>query len=140
MSEIKRISISSSSGYGAVDDAYSEKLSLTPESMRYEYQPILESDYNPSQKWSYRTTSSKFEQLFRVAAENAEKIVNWDDDIIALDVGCISFTLTYADGEKIKREFWAPEDSEVFGDCFFIIRQMIPPCENLPVFLALDNE
>ena len=49
-----------------------------------------------------------------------------------------TFSVTYGDKSKLERDFFLPGDD--FKECFSIIRQMIPGCEDTPVgFLALDN-
>lgn len=42
MKEIVKITIKGCSGYGPVDMAYDDKLTLTPTSISYEYKPYLE--------------------------------------------------------------------------------------------------
>ena len=57
MADIIRISIKGESGYGPVDEAYSDKVTIDRGSIRYEYEPVIESDINAPRKWSYKTTS-----------------------------------------------------------------------------------
>ena len=46
MADIIRISIKGESGYGPVDEAYSDKVTIDRGSIRYEYEPVIESDIN----------------------------------------------------------------------------------------------
>ncbi len=41
------------SGYGPIDEAYTDKVIIDRESIRYQYKPMTES--NSVRKWSYRT-------------------------------------------------------------------------------------
>ena len=64
MRDIIRVTIKSESGYGCIDDAYSEKITITPSSVSYEYKPAIESEFHAFRKWSYKTNSSLFLELF----------------------------------------------------------------------------
>ena len=58
----KKIVIKSTSGFCPVDYAYNDKLTITANSIAYEYKPYLESDnsLNVHRKWSYKTTNTNF--------------------------------------------------------------------------------
>ena len=62
--EIIRVVIKGSSGYGPVEEAYNDKVTITRDSIRYEYTPYLASETNPVRKWSYKTTSPIFQKEF----------------------------------------------------------------------------
>ena len=53
MADIIRIIIKGGSGYGPVDEAYSDKVTIDRGSIRYEYEPVVESDIKVPRKWSY---------------------------------------------------------------------------------------
>ena len=55
----KKIVIKSTSGFCPVDYAYSDILTIMPNSIAYEYKPYLEDDnsLNAYKKWSYKTTN-----------------------------------------------------------------------------------
>ena len=46
MADIIRIIIKGGSGYGPVDEAYSDKVTIDLDSIRYEYEPVVESEIN----------------------------------------------------------------------------------------------
>lgn len=50
MAEITRIVIKGSSGYCCVDEAFNDKVTITEESISYEYVPYVESEINPKRK------------------------------------------------------------------------------------------
>ena len=52
----KKIVIKSTSGFCPVDYAYNDKLTITANSIAYEYKPYLESDnsLNVCRQWSYK--------------------------------------------------------------------------------------
>ena len=45
--DIIRVVIKGSSGYGPVDEAFNDKVTITRDSIRYEYTPYLASETNP---------------------------------------------------------------------------------------------
>ena len=53
--DIIKIMIKSASGYGPIDDAYEDKITLTDSSISYEYtpHPLSQSELNVYRKWSY---------------------------------------------------------------------------------------
>ena len=64
MTDIIRIVIKGSSGYCCYDEAYNDKVTITEDSISYEYIPVLESEVNQKRKWSYRTNSPLFKKTF----------------------------------------------------------------------------
>ena len=61
---ISRIVIKGASGYGSEDEAYNDKVTITPTSISYEYKPMYESELDPSRKWSYKTNSPIFRMMY----------------------------------------------------------------------------
>ena len=57
MNEIIKVVIKGASGFCCEDEAYHDRLVITPEGMNYEYIPLVESEINPKRKWKYITTS-----------------------------------------------------------------------------------
>lgn len=63
MIDIIKIVIKGASGYCRSDEAYNDKVTITPASIAYEYIPVKESGINPKRKWSYKTNSPKFHMI-----------------------------------------------------------------------------
>ena len=116
MADIIRITIKGESGYGPVDEAYSDKVTVDLDSIRYEYKPVLESEINVPRKWSYKTTSPIFRKLFNEAATAVESILRWDEEPFVTDLGVTTFSVTYADKTQATRNFILPGDD--FKECF----------------------
>lgn len=78
----KKIVIKSTSGFCPVDYAYSDKLTITPNSIAYEYKPYLENDnsLNVYRKWSYKTTNSIFSLAFAKIAVAVDEILKRDQE------------------------------------------------------------
>lgn len=138
MADIIKIVIKGSSGYCCADEAYNDKVTITPESISYEYIPVMESEINPKRKWSYKTNSPIFQ--------------TWYSDVVAMipgyfvgkithfctDIGGIEFNLTYSDKTKFKKICWVPGDD--FKELFAAIRVMVPEGECTPVVLMTSKD
>ena len=138
MAEIIRITIKGGPGYGSVDEAYSDKVTVDRDSIKYEYTPVLESVVNVPRKWSYKTTSPIFQKLFSEAAAAVEEILHWEEGPFVTDLGVTTFSVTYADKTKATRDFILPGDD--FKECFTIIKQMVPGCEYTPAVLLTSED
>ena len=130
MPAIERIAIKGTSGYCSYEDAYEDKLFITPTSIRYERKPEIESVFNAPRKWSYKTTSPEFGELFAELAKEVAAILAWEDVIFVTDIGSTTFVVTYADKSRESRDFILP--SEDFEACFSIVKRMLPTCEPIP--------
>lgn len=94
----KKIVIKSTSGFCPVDYAYSDKLTIMPNSIAYEYKPYLEDDnsLNAYKKWSYKTTNSIFSLAFEKIAVAVDEILSRDQETMYCDCGNIDFIVTYS--------------------------------------------
>ena len=138
MKDVIRITIKGSSGYGPYYEAYEDKVVISSDTIRYEFIPKVQTSNHTVSKWSYKTTSPKYDHLFRKTVTAVEEILNRDEYIFATDVGMTSFMIQYSDKTKQKREFFSPSDE--FKDCFAIIKQMIPGCEEIPAVLRTFDD
>lgn len=138
MSEISKIVIKGTSGFCCADETYEDKVTVTGESIAYEYRPLVETEINVSRQWAYKTTSPIFKKLFADLVKVMPAVVNYEEDMICSDVGEIEFILTYSDKSIFKRSFCLPGDE--FGDCFRIIKQMVPGCEYVPAVLLTRDD
>ena len=66
--EIKRITIKGSSGYCSYEYVYEDKLSITPDSISYEFVPALNSHIRKPRKWTYKTDNPEFRENFTASA------------------------------------------------------------------------
>ena len=136
----KKIVIKSTSGFCSVEYAYNDKLTITANSIAYEYKPYLESDnsLNVHRKWSYKTANSIFSLAFEKIAMAVDEILSRDQEAMYCDCGNIDFIVTYDDGNKVAREFGVPADE--FADCFKIIREIIPVTEDVPEAIRISED
>ena len=99
---IIKIVIKGCSGYGPVDMAYDDKLTLTQTSISYEYKPYMESETNPSRKWSHRTNSPLFKVGFERVVATMPSVLEPEEVWECTDVGPdhLSLHLVSPDGEE----------------------------------------
>ena len=133
MTEIVKITIKGCSGYCSYDDAYDDKLVLTPTSISYDYVPLQESELNYAQKWSYKTNNRFFRDTFEQVASMMPDILSADDTFLCTDVGMVDFTVTYTDKTKKHIRYWC--DGNHFSKCFSIIKKLVPNGEATPEVL-----
>ena len=69
-----------------MDEAYSDKVTIERDSIRYEYKPVVESEINPPRRWSYKTTSPIYQERFRVAATAVEATLSWEEEPFVTDL------------------------------------------------------
>ena len=135
--DIIRVVIKGSSGYGPVDEAFNDKVTITRASIRYEYTPYLASETNPVRKWSYKTTSPIFQKEFKELTTLLPEVMTYEDEFVT-DVGAITFTITYSDKSREVREFYLPGDD--FRDVFAVVKKMVPDCEYVPAVLLTSED
>ena len=138
MADIIRIMIKGSAGYGPIEEAYNDKVTISMDSIRYEYRPVIENDVNVNRKWSYKTTCPIFQKLYKDACAAVQEILGRDINSSDCDAGEVLFVVTYADKTKRERSFFLPGDD--FKECFLIIKQMVPGCEYVPAVLLTSED
>ena len=137
MTDITTISIGRTSGFGSVEDSFYEELTVTYDSISYEYKPGMETEFNKSEEWFYRTTRPAFQELFRQAAAAAVEGINRVEEKFVTDIGFTSISVTYADGTVLGRALYFPEDESELKECFNYIQQMVPGGESIPTLLTV---
>ena len=138
MPDIIKIVIKGASGYCCSDEAYNDKVTITSDSISYEYIPCLESELNPKRKWSYKADSPLFKVLYSRVVEIVPRYLEEDIERFCTDIGGIECIVTYSDKSKYKNIFWVPSDD--FKDLFRIIKQMIPSTEYTPAVLLTSDD
>lgn len=130
MKRIIKVVIKGCSGYGPVDMAYDDKLTLTPTSISYEYKPYVESENNAPRKWSYKTDSPLFKKGFECVEGMLGEILEPTMICQCTDVGMIDFTVTFEDKRKKHVRYWCTSDE--FADFFNAVNTLIPRTELCP--------
>ena len=138
MPEIIRIVIIGESGYGPVDEAFRDKVTVTENSISYEYLPYQESEINCTRKWTYKTTSPIFKKLFADLTVAVIEVLDREEEPFVTDLGVTSFVVTYSDKSRRHRDFILPGDD--FKDCFAVIKKMVPGCEYVPAVLLTSED
>ena len=136
--EIKRITIKGSSGYCSYEYVYEDKLTITPDSISYEFVPALNSHIRKPRKWTYKTDNPEFRENFTaIAAGVKEALVN-DTIAFCTDVGGIEFIVSYDDRTRDRRQFWCT--AEDFKELFALIKRLVPAIEEVPETLKTNED
>lgn len=138
MEDIIKIVIKGVSGYCCVDEAYNDKVTITPESISYDYIPAVESEMNPKRKWSYKTNSPIFKMKYDTLVSLMPDVTGRNIDEFCTDIGGIEFIITYSDKTKFHETFWIPSD--YFESQFKVIKSMVPECEYTPAVLLTSED
>ena len=138
--KIIKIVIKGASGYGPVDAAYEDKVTLTPSSISYEYKPhpLAQSETNVYKKWSYKTDNPAFSERFDAIAAKAPEYLHDDGELLALDIGPIELVVTLEDKHKESVYLFCP--SEYFSDLFRLIKPLVPSFEDIPAVLLTHED
>lgn len=140
MSDIIRIVIKGASGYGPVDEAYEDRLTITPSSISYEYKPhpMSNSETNIYRKWSYKTTSPVFAEIYQKVAEMTPYYLYNDEILMVTDIGPTEITAIFEDGHKEKVNYFAPD--EFFREWFLEIKKLVPATEYTPAVVMTSED
>lgn len=138
MSEIIKKVIKGASGYGPGDTAYNDKVTITPSSISYEYDPVMETEINPKRKWSYKTDSSIFKMKFETIAVLMPGVFERNRDEFCTDIGGIECVVTYSDRRRKSETFWGPGD--YFCELFRVIKSLVPETEFTPEVLKTGDD
>lgn len=138
MPDINRIVIKGSSGYCCVDEAFNDKVTITEDSISYEYIPYVESEINPKRKWSYKTSSPIFKVKYSEIAKKVEEAIQRNIEEFCTDIGGIEFNITYSDKTKFKETYWGPGDE--FKELFSVIKSIVPETEYTPAVLLTSDD
>ncbi len=123
MGNITGIAIKTSSGMGWTRDAFHDALIIQKDYMQYEYKPDIESEYNYSRSWTYKSSDAFMREVFRGLADCVFEIINWKVDIKGVDTGQVVFEIQFDDNTELRLEFWASRDC--FEECFRAIKRYI---------------
>lgn len=138
MADIVRIVIKGSSGYCCFDEAFNDKVTITPESISYEYLPYIETDINPKRKWNYKTNSQIFKMKYEGIAAMLPGIIERGVEEFCTDIVGIEFNITHSDKTKFKETYWVPGD--YFEELFIAIKSLVPESEYTPAVLLTSED
>lgn len=138
--DIVRIVIKGESGYCPSDQAFTDKVTITETSIKYEYKPhpCSESETNIPRKWSYTTDSPLFKLVFKKVAEMTPKYLYSTDILFATDLGATEIIATFKDKHRESASFFCP--SEYFEEYFCLIKEMVPKTEYVPAVLLTSDD
>ena len=140
MADIVRIIIKGASGYGPVDEAYEDKIVITSSSISYEYKPHPESNSkrNIYRKWSYKTISPMFKEIYDRIADMTPYYLHNLEVLFVTDIGPTNITAVFADNHREKVNLFCPSD--FLKDYFRTIKRLVPACERTPAVLQTSED
>lgn len=138
MKDIIKIVIKSSSNSCNKNEDYHDKVTITKESIAYEYKPLIESELNPFRKWCYKTNSPIFRLKYEELKGLISKIKEKGMDDCYTNTNNLEFTISYSDKSKDCITFLV--SSNYFEPEFRIIKSMIPECEYTPAVLLTEED
>ena len=143
MIDIKKIVLKSDSGLWVCDAYYNNKITITPKSIAYQYKLssawITPNDFEDKVieeiKWSYKVISNNFKNLYEQISKKLWQIHEKQDALDNRNFRGFTITviITLSDGQKITQEYL---NLDCFEECFKLIEQMIPSCEEKPQLLT----
>ena len=138
MPGIIKIVMESYSGYSI--ELYRDKLIITSESINYQYTPYIEIDNYTPQKWSYKTNSPLYGQLWNDVKMMIPEIFGLPDsgDWIS-DSNTYIITVFFENKQKGKRDFTFCEEP-VLTEWLGLIKKMVPSCEKMPNVLKIGKD
>jgi len=137
MSNIKKIVIRGASGYGPGDEAYEDKITITPDSISYKYHKVFAESEKDNKKWKYKSDSKYFKEWYEAVCEYVEEQLGNEIECFCTDVGGVGFVVTYENNSR--RHEWYSVPTDFFGDLFRLIKLMVPKGEEVP-YVLMTNE
>ncbi len=138
MKEVVKIKIEGASGYGPIEEAYNDSITIGQTFIEYVYEPAEESEQNPLRKWSYTTNSPLFAKIYREVVSLLPTVIETDpEEVFCTDVGGYDFTITYSDGTALEKSFCTV--GETFAELLHCISRLVPATEYSPALLLFCN-
>lgn len=122
------------------DDAWSDTLTMTPNSISYAFRYTNTPDKDKERHWSYESDSWQFKRQFEHIAWMLGNIAGEPQDVETLDpdgrfIRCL---ITYDDQSTEDEGFFV--SSETHRDLFRGIQKLVPGMELTPVLIELYEE
>ena len=130
MSEIKKVTIKTTSSFWMSLRAFSNRLTITPHSVRCSFKPENRNSLDAPKTWSYKTDNSQLSIVFKAICMEVQKIIK-GEYIDSTDTGEVVFELLYDDGTKVKESYWA--DIKDFSELYSLLNRLVPDIER-PIY------
>ena len=120
---ITRITIKSEPVIASLKKNGKDRLTITRNSVRYEYEPLMPSEKNPADRWTGTCNDEKFESMFHNLCAEVGEIMSRAEDFSGAEHDLTTFTVMHDDGKREERTFQVPD--EAFAVCFTIVDQIV---------------
>lgn len=143
MEEIVKIVIEGTNGYFHSRGQFRDKVTLTKNSISYEYKPTIKTETAKFEeyfyaKWSYKTSSVLFKTQFKLISKMMPQAIEEANEVECLDAGEISFIVIYSDKTKIIQSCFGVGDC--FKELFNSIKVLCPTQEDIPEVLKTSED
>ena len=133
MKKITDIAFRGTSGFTSIESAYEEILTISSESISYEYKPVRENEHNYTQSWTCQAKSPMFQENYESLCGKIQKVMEHVEDIFCPDTGTLTVTVTLEDGSNWEKYYTFTVKE--FEDSISTIEKMIPSSEVRPRFM-----
>ena len=138
MKVIDKIIIKCSSGYGCLEEAFSDCIIVERNKISYSYKPVMPSEHNMEENWVYENSNQNNIDLFNKLETAVLAVIHDPVEDNYEDTGSVEFDVLYADKTVWNKIFWVPTD--IFENVFSILKEMIPPGVLVPIALESPFE
>ncbi len=127
MGDVTRITILSETG-SSVHTTGKERLTVTPDGIRYDFEPLVQSEKNPRKHWNVGASGTEYARLFGELAKSVESVIrsSGSTSCLSRDADLITFILYRTDGTKARYTCRLP-DTE-YMECFSVVDRMVKSC------------
>ena len=133
---IIRIVISGFTDVNSFLNIYDGKLMITQNGIEYKKAGKFDVNDDSDEKWSYRTNSRKFRELYEELVKIVSEIFSEEAHML-LDLPSTTISLMLSDKTRLSRNFLF-RDYDVMR-CFSVVRKMYPQCETIPEGMLDDD-
>ena len=127
MGDVTRITILSETG-SSVHTTGKERLTVTPGGIRYDFEPLVQSEKNPRKQWDVSASGEEYARLFEELSKSVESVIRSSGSASCLsrEADLITFILYRGDGTRARYTCRLP-DTE-YMECFSVVDRMVKSC------------
>lgn len=122
MEQVTKIIISTTSGYGIINDAWEDRIVITDHNVHYEFKPETQDKHKPI-SWTAKANNPEHILLFNMLSKVVLEKIEAPMTSICCDVGVITLSLTFTDKQKKSRSFIVLERD--LNPCFSIVKKIV---------------
>jgi hypothetical protein len=127
MEDVIRITILSETGSN-VHTTGKERLTVTPDGIRYDFEPLVQSEKNPRKQWEVSASGAEYARLYGELSKSVESVMrsSASSSFLGREADLITFILYRGDGTRARYTCRLP-DTE-YMECFSVVDRMVKSC------------